>query len=203
MSDNTDVFLNCPFDRAFQPLFNAAVFAVFDCGFRARCALEVVDGGEVRIEKLLRIVEQCRFGIHDVSRTSLDRVNRLPRFNMPFELGLFLGCKAFGGAAHAAKRCLILDRDRFRYQKFISDIAGQDIRAHANKPEEVIRHIRDWLQTASAGRPIPSGSHITERYARFRSDLPRLSRDANLDRRQLTFTDFHELATGWLRTYGS
>jgi hypothetical protein len=45
------VFINCPFDRAYKPLLDAIVFAVFDCGFRPRCALEIEDGGQVRMEK--------------------------------------------------------------------------------------------------------------------------------------------------------
>ena len=32
------VFLNCPFDSRYAPLFRALIFAVFDCGFRPRCA---------------------------------------------------------------------------------------------------------------------------------------------------------------------
>jgi hypothetical protein len=34
------VFINVPFDRKYQRLFNALVFAVYDCGFIARCSLE-------------------------------------------------------------------------------------------------------------------------------------------------------------------
>jgi hypothetical protein len=48
-----NVFINCPFDIQFQPLFRAIVFAVEDCGFLARCALEVEDSGEVRVNKIL------------------------------------------------------------------------------------------------------------------------------------------------------
>jgi hypothetical protein len=32
-----NVFINCPFDEQYKPLFEALVFAVFDCGFRALC----------------------------------------------------------------------------------------------------------------------------------------------------------------------
>ena len=34
------MFINCPFDAVYEPLFDAIVFAVYDCGFIARCALE-------------------------------------------------------------------------------------------------------------------------------------------------------------------
>jgi hypothetical protein len=58
------------------------------CGFRPRCALELDDSAEVRIDKILRKIAECRFGVHDLSRTELDAASALPRFNMPLELGL-------------------------------------------------------------------------------------------------------------------
>lgn len=78
-----NVFVNCPFDDEYKPVFKAIVFTVLSCGLGVRCALEVDDGSEVRIEKIIRITKECRFGIHDISRTELDKVNALPRFNMP------------------------------------------------------------------------------------------------------------------------
>jgi hypothetical protein len=41
------VFINVPFDRKYQRLFNALVFAVYDCGFIARCSLEEGDSSNV------------------------------------------------------------------------------------------------------------------------------------------------------------
>jgi hypothetical protein len=98
-SSPRDVFINCPFDEDFAQGFRALVFAVRACGFRARCAREVDDGSETRLDKIYRIIEQSRYGIHDISRTELDTWNGLPRFNMPLELGVFLGAKRFGGPA--------------------------------------------------------------------------------------------------------
>ncbi len=49
----------------------------------------------------------------------------LPRFNMPLELGIFLGAKRFGSQKQKQKNGLILDREKYRYQSFCSDIAGQ------------------------------------------------------------------------------
>ncbi|MDR3516765.1 MAG: hypothetical protein P4M00_13185 [Azospirillaceae bacterium] len=118
------VFINCPFDPPYKPLLDAAVFAVLDCGFIPRCALEKSDSGTVRIEKIFRIIEDCKFGIHDISRTELDPDHRLPRFNMPFELGIFLGARHFGNGAQHAKECMIVDTESQRYQEFISDISG-------------------------------------------------------------------------------
>jgi len=88
-----DVFVNCPFDEQYRPLFRALLFAVLDCGFRVRCALEIDDASEIRIDKIFRIIGEAKYGIHDISRTEPDPENRLPRFNMPLELGMFLAAK--------------------------------------------------------------------------------------------------------------
>ena len=39
------VFLNCPFDVAYEACFEALVFSVLACGFHPRCALEALDSG--------------------------------------------------------------------------------------------------------------------------------------------------------------
>lgn len=123
-----DVFINCPFDPDFTEVFRALVFCIYACQFRPRSAFELDDCGQLRLEKLYGLIEQCRYGIHDLSRTELDAANKLPRFNMPLELGLFLGAKRYGNAGQRLKRALILDIERRRYQKFISDLAGMDIK---------------------------------------------------------------------------
>lgn len=86
MASARDVFINCPFDETFAPAFRALVFAVIACGYRPRCALEVDDAAETRIEKICRIIEQSRYGTHDISKTELDVGSNLPRFNMPLNL---------------------------------------------------------------------------------------------------------------------
>jgi hypothetical protein len=148
------------------------VFTVILCGFSPRCSLEIDDGSEVRIDKIVRIIGECRLGVHDLSRTELDAVNGLPRFNMPLELGLFLGAKRFGGEAHGRKNCLILDLEQYRYQKFISDLAGQDIRAHGGQINRIITAVRDWLRTTSGRKDIPGGGEIAARFAEFLLNSP-------------------------------
>ena len=133
--DPNDVFLNCPFDDKYRPIFEAVIFAIYDCGFVARCALEIDDSAEVRIDKIFRLIGACKFGIHDISRIELDRKSGFPRFNMSFELGIFLGAKRFGGRRQKEKSCLILDKEPYRFQSFISDIGGQDIKAHDGEPK--------------------------------------------------------------------
>lgn len=137
------VFINCPFDNSYDPIFQALVFSVFNCGCVARSALEESNAGEPRFEKIVRLIRDSEFGIHDISRTELDSKSKLPHFNMPLELGLFLGAMRFGGRIGRRKACLIIDREAYRYQAFISDIGGQDVQAHADNVAEAIRVARN------------------------------------------------------------
>jgi hypothetical protein len=193
------VFINVPFDQRYEKLFHALVFAIHDCGFVARCALETDDGSQVRIDRLYEIIADCRYGIHDLSRTTLDSRNKLPRFNMPLELGIFLGAKRYGDARQRRKSALILERDQYRYQIYCSDIAGQDIRAHGNNVSAAISAVRDWLNAAREGCvAIPGARRIAERYFNFRLELPKMCQTENLDLRELPFIDYRTLVTGWL-----
>lgn len=192
------VFINCPFDHDYLPIFHAIIFAVFDCGYTARCAQEIDDAGEVRIEKIAKIISACKLGIHDISRTE-PAANDLPRFNMPLELGMFLGAKRFGNRRQQEKICLILDKEEYRYQAFISDIAGQDIRAHHNTPEQAIPLVRNWLKNASPGVIIPGGREIRRRYNVFADELPGMCAEILISVEELTFNDYASLVGAWLK----
>jgi hypothetical protein len=194
-----DVFINCPFDDDYAPGFRALVFAVLACGFRARCAREMDDGTETRIDKLYRIIEQSRFGVHDLSRTELDKDHGLPRFNMPLELGIFLGAKRFGDGSHKQKRCLIIDTEQYRFQKFISDLAGMDVTPHRGDPRRMVECTRNWLVTASRRRSIPSNAVILDSFDRFAHGLPKIAQEAGLDGTALVFADFERLVLAWVK----
>jgi hypothetical protein len=198
---DTQVFVNCPFDGSYKTLFEALVFAIADCGFRPRCALESEDSGQVRMDKIFTIISGCRFGIHDISRTELDSTTALPRFNMPLELGIFLGARRYGPRRQQEKNCLILDRDRYRYQKFISDIAGQDIREHGDDPKQAVTIVRNWLRSTSPEINIPGGEAIWKRYRSFRSELPKMCKELKLVPTRLTFRDYSWLVSAWIRDH--
>ncbi len=196
-----NVFINCPFDEAYLPLFNAIVFTVHDVGFRPRCSLEASNAGQSRLEKILTIISECKYSIHDLSRTELDAASKLPRFNMPLELGLDLGCKRFGNVHQAEKVCLIFDIKQYRYQKFISDIAGQDISAHNGSAERVVTLVRNWLRLEVDPRKtiIPGGATILRRYEHFQKGLPSLCHRLGWSSKELPFVDFSYAVATWIR----
>ena len=157
------------------------------------------DGTQTRIDKLYGIVEQSRFGIHDLSRTELDAANKLPRFNMPLELGLFLGAKRYGDDPQKKKRCLILDTQQYRFQKFMSDLAGMDITAHGGDPRKMVECTRNWLVTVSKRKTIPTPARLLASYDRFIAALPAISLNAGLDAANLLYADLERLVLAWVR----
>ncbi len=196
--EEKSVFINCPFDDDYKPLFDAIVFAIFDCGFVARCSLQSVDGAIHRLQKIFKLISICPYSIHDISRTELNPENNLPRFNMPFELGLYLGAREFGDGQQKKTSCLILDTEEYRYQKYLSDIAGQDIDAHDKKPELAIKAVRTYLSAIPGTKSMPGGVDIWKAYQKFKAELPTICANAKLEEEELEFNDFCDLTTAWL-----
>jgi hypothetical protein len=185
-----NVFINCPFDDSYSRLFQAIVFTIYILGFRPRCSKEINSGGD-RLSKIVRLISSCKYSIHDISR--IQRTRNLPRFNMPFELGIDIGCRAQGNRRLRSKNYLILETHEYRYRQFLSDLSGRDISAHHNHVDEVISVVRDWLNDAIRGtnrHPLPSGSLIHKEYRRFRRRLPEMCRRFKLRVEEVTLTDY-------------
>lgn len=193
-----DVFINCPFSDDYDSYFKAILFTVIRSGFNPRCAREDDDGGDVRFDKICRIIEDCKYGIHDISKTESAGEPPLPRFNMPLELGLFLGARKYGDAEQALKKAIIFDREPYRYQKFISDISGQDIHAHNNDVGQLIIGVAAWLRRASKRKTVPGGTAIADEYAVFMDNLPIMLAARQMQPQDLTYDDDITFIAEWL-----
>jgi hypothetical protein len=200
-SYNKSVFINCPIDSKYKSLFFASVFTVIRCGFYPRCAEEESDSCEIRLTKIYRMISECKYGIHDLSMTSIDRKTRFPRFNMPFELGIFLAAKYFGDNDQIRKNCLIFEKQSHSYEKYISDIKGQDISSHTNNSQIIIGKIRDWLNTNSKSYHLPGGMALWTEYQQFQKWLPSTCRSLNLEISDLTYHDYAQLVYSWIEKY--
>lgn len=145
MAFENSVFVNCPFDDKFRALLRPLLFTIYYLGFTPRIALERLNSAEVRIEKIIELIEESQYSIHDLSRLKASSVDEFYRLNMPFELGIDFGCRRFKGGDWSQKKCLILEAERHRYQAALSDVSGSDIEVHKNEPEEIVTVVRDWL----------------------------------------------------------
>jgi hypothetical protein len=193
------VFINCPFDDQFKPVLRATVFAIISSGYYPRCALDVTDGADIRIDKIARMIGECDWGIHDLSRVEV--VGGAPRFNMPMELGLHLGARVFGAGRHSRKRVLILDAKPHRYDATLSDISGQDIDVHNNQPNEAIRCVRNWLSAHRPPKmpPLPGAPAMQEDYRRFRKEIPVELKELRLPKiSRLEHNDFRYFVDRWI-----
>lgn len=193
------LFINCPFDAEYLPFLQLLIFTVLECRLEPRIALEQADSGEIRFQKIRDLIQTCRFSIHDISRIEPLGEGDLPRFNMPFELGLDLGGRYFGAGRLAGKQCLILERERYRYQKFLSDLSGNDIRAHGGDPITLVTEVRNWLKVVT-GQRLQSGNSIWERYSDFRKELEvifSLRRYSSRDIQVLELVEYMEFVRDW------
>ena len=135
------VFINCPFDEEYSPIFNSILFTVHRCGFILRCSKEFGESNSIRIQNIIRLIKESKYAIHDLSRVST--LEELPRFNMPLELGICIGALEFGSKKSREKKFLITATQKYEYQKYISDLSGQDIQAHEDKFEVALKVVRN------------------------------------------------------------
>jgi hypothetical protein len=175
MGDERDrsVFINCPFDKRYRRLFDPLVFTILFCGFNVRCAQEESNSGDIRLNKILRMVRESKLSIHDLSRVELDDSSQLPRFNMPLELGAAVGMHHTpeGVQGHGL---LILDAEQFRYQKYVSDLGGVDIAHHSNRPRGMVGAVSGFLAHYAESH-VASPSRIYKAYQLYKKMLPVLA----------------------------
>jgi hypothetical protein len=166
MAFDTNVFINCPFDDDYLPLLRPLLFCIVDLGFEPQISLEILDSGRPRIENIISLIQGSRYAIHDLSRLRARRKGDYFRLNMPFELGLDIGCRLFGSRTLGEKRCLILEAERYRYQAALSDLSNSDIAVHENQPVKLLSKVRDWLNRQARLR-APGPSAVWSRFNEF------------------------------------
>ena len=165
MAFENNVFVNCPFDGKYLPLLRPLLFTVIYLGLKPRIALEAIDSGDLRLNKIVELIRDSKFSIHDLSRSEAAAAGELYRLNMPFELGIDFGCRLFGKPRQRDKRTLILEAKPYRYKASISDLAGADIECHDDEPYKVIGVVRNWLKNvclAQAAGPALISSAFTD-----------------------------------------
>ncbi len=170
MPSGDNVFINCPFDEAFYDLLRPLIFTVVYLQLTPRIALEAMDSGTVRIDKIVRLIRESPFAIHDLSRIAAAKAGELSRLNMPFELGLDLGARCFGQGGLKRKKCLVLETEPYRYKAALSDLSGSDIAYHEDNPARVVKVVRDWLRS-TCGVAAPGPSAIWDAFNFFMDDL--------------------------------
>jgi len=164
-----NVFVNCPFDEPFYPLLRPLLFTIIYLGLTPRIATERMDSGEARIAKIVELIQESKYATHDLSRIKARRKDEVFRLNMPFELGIDVGCRLFKGGEHERKKCLILVGERYKYQAAISDLSNSDVANHQSIPEDVVVEVRNWL-SSTCGLGADGPSRIWDAFNVFMGD---------------------------------
>lgn len=192
------VFLNCPLDAKFKPLFDAIVFTIHDLGFQARHAL-IDNSNVVRVERIANEIATAKYSLHDMSRVQLGK-NKLPRFNMPFEAGIAYAMHAMN-PYQWEHHIGILDAVQYQHNASISDLAGLDTKVHDDDPVKAISCVRDFLRKKSA-RKLPGAKHVTVRYLAFQSTLAVAAKKNKVKLSELNSwnyaNDLQDLMANWI-----
>jgi len=109
-------------------------------GLRPRATLEL-PGPIARLERILDLLRACPYSFHDLSRVQL--VARVPRFNMPFELGL-----AVAAASTRKHQWFVFEARHYRLQRTLSDLNGQDPYVHFERPRRLLTQLSNALVRA-------------------------------------------------------
>lgn len=202
MAFEKNVFINCPFDAKYLPLLRPLLFTVIYLGLTPRIALEAIDSGELRLNKIVELIRDSKYSIHDLSRSEAAAAGELYRLNMPFELGVDFGCRIFGKPRQREKRTLVLEAKPHRYKASISDLAGADIECHEDEPYKVIGVVRNWLKNvclAQATGPALISSAFTDFMAENFDALTKLGFSPQ-DIELLPVSELIERMTVWVAT---
>jgi hypothetical protein len=135
------VFLNYPFDEAFERLSNAMHFAVVAGGLVPVCAKDLSTPDHLRLEMLVDAIGNSSYSVHDFSRYQGEGDGNLARFNMPIEFGISL-CYALVHRKQHRFAFVVTSAD---YQKFASDLAGLDPLKYGDELSMVAR-VYEWLR---------------------------------------------------------
>ncbi|MDR3774075.1 MAG: hypothetical protein P4L26_12040 [Terracidiphilus sp.] len=134
------VFLNIPYDEEFQKLYLAYIVGLSQLGFDPYLA-SGIPGGERRLDRILALVQSCRYSIHDLSRVELSPIPpATPRFNMPLELGITIAWAKLYPKRHT---WFLWESSPRRLQKSMSDLDGTDPYIHSGTVEGVLSELRN------------------------------------------------------------
>lgn len=200
MINQSNVFINCPFDNYYFPLLKPLLFTLIYIDLKPQIS-ETSDSGEVRLTKIQKLMSISKYSIHDLSRMEPLKSKDYPRFNMPFECGIDFGLR-MSDDKYQAKKFLILEKEQHRYQKVISDISGNDIKAHKNEPEQIVKVVRDWFRAINPD--TPRHKEIWLAFNEFEFDYEKILLEEEYDPKDinsLTFSDIIENMTAWVGKY--
>ena len=137
--DPKGVFINAPFDAAYEPLFITLVGILSFLDHDVHCVLEIRESGDGRLNRIYELMRVCRISLHDMSR-----IGAPVRFNMPFELGLACSLKLANPSEYEV---VVLDSRPYRMDRRLSDYKGRDLYIHRGTASGMTAALLDAFQS--------------------------------------------------------
>jgi hypothetical protein len=138
------VFLNLPFEPAYEEIFVGLIVGLVTVGMVPRSVVELNENGDGRMERLFQLLKQCRCSVHDLSYRGEEF-----RYNMPFELGI-----AYALARNDKRaEMIVFEAEKRDLLKTLSDLRGFDPKIHEMNGEKALATI--YASFASAELPDP------------------------------------------------
>lgn len=170
------IFINCPYDSDYEPLFDAIIFTIVSCGFIPRSAKESGKVSVSRMERIFHAIYTSDYSIHDLSRCHGEGESLLARFNMPLELGLAMS-RRYPGDGTVSHDWLVLVPEGAPYSRFVSDLAGYDLQPYTDGTSAVIRSVLAWLLNLPGAVPWQTPAPIIDRLQAFTERKDELKRE--------------------------
>lgn len=156
----TSVFINCPFDSEYRPIFDAIVFSSLCCGFLPRCALETGSVSKPRMDRICNALIESKYSVHDLSRCRGEGDLNLARFNMPLELGIAMSQSRQSASDTNSHDWLVLVPSDHIYARYISDLAGYDPVEYDGSPTTAVPGVMAWLATRPDAVQTPTPQEV-------------------------------------------
>lgn len=141
------VFINCPYDLEYEPLFDTLIFTVVCCGFTPRSATDSGTVADARMDRIFSAIFDSSYSIHDLSRCQGEGERMLARFNMPLELGIAMTRRRASADSSMRHDWLVLVPEDAPYMRFVSDLAGFDLTIYNGTSDMLVRRVMSWLVT--------------------------------------------------------
>jgi hypothetical protein len=140
LPDPNSVFLNVPYDQEFSSLYVAYIVGLCQLDMVPHLASEI-PGGDRRLNKIIKLIQSCRYSIHDLSRIQVNVAPpAVPRFNMPLELGMTITWQNLNPSRHT---WFVWESEPYRLLRSASDLKGTDPNIHNGTAEGIFRELRN------------------------------------------------------------
>jgi len=185
------VFLNYPYDQDFAALESALHFPIIAAGLLPVCAKDLSTPDRSRLDMIVEAIVNCRYSIHEFSRSAGEGPDYLARMNMPLEMGMAI--------FHALQtqrqehRCAFFVPTPNLYRRFASDLSGLDPFVHDNDPDKLVSRIYIWLRDvvpAEIFNLVPT-LDVKNRYHHYLQKLEQVSGSG--DNQKASFSEWREL----------